>query len=363
MPGPRIRRRAERVAAGGDTVSLYRAKAPLRISFCGGGTDVSPYPEERGGAVLSATIDKYAYASLRPISEPEVRITSLDFGLARTFSASGPLVPDGELDLVKGVWNHFLAEARGSSTPGGCEIFLHSDAPPGSGLGSSSTMVTTLVGVMSEWRRHPLTPYEIAELTYRIERQDLGLAGGRQDQYAATFGGFNFIEFHRDHTVVNPLRLRRDVENELEYALLLCFTGGTRLSAQIVSKQTQSYREGKPEVVAALDRMKEMTVEMKGLLLRGRLTEFGERLHEAWIEKQKLDPAITSSSIDELYRLARAEGAIGGKILGAGGGGFLLLYVPFDRKHRIAERMEAAGGRIVPFAFEGRGLQSWTASD
>lgn len=158
---------------------IVRAKAPLRISFCGGGTDVSPYTEERGGVVLSATIDKYAYASLRPIPEPEIRITSLDFDLTRTYALGARLAPDGELDLVKGVLNHFQCEPseQPAPLPSGVEIFLHSDAPPGSGLGSSSTMVTTLVGVFAEWLRRPLTPYEVAELTYRIERIDLKIAG------------------------------------------------------------------------------------------------------------------------------------------------------------------------------------------
>jgi D-glycero-alpha-D-manno-heptose-7-phosphate kinase len=343
---------------------IVRAKAPLRISFCGGGTDVSPYTEERGGVVLSATIDKYAYASLRPVPEPEVRITSLDYDLTRTYGLDRPLVPDGELDLVKGVLNHFRQAASGGGPfPGGIEIFLHSDAPPGSGLGSSSTMVTTLVGVVAEWLRIPLTPYEIAERTYAIERCDLGIAGGRQDQYAATFGGFNFMEFYKDHTVVNPLRLRRSTVNELEYGLVLCYTGRTRLSARIVERQAQAYKEGRPEVVAALDTMKELTLQMKTLLLTDRIPEFGRMLHETWGWKKKLQEEITNPQIDALYASALEEGATGGKILGAGGGGFLLVMVPFERKHLVAGRLKAGGGEIVPFAFEERGLQTWTVQE
>jgi len=339
---------------------IVRAKAPLRISFCGGGTDVSPYPEERGGVVLSATIDKYAYASLRPRADRVVQVTSLDYDLTRDYPLGEKLAPDGELDLVKGVLNFFQFETE-AGLPTGCDIFIHSDAPPGSGLGSSSTMVTALCGVVSEWARAPLTPYEIAELTYRIERVDLKIAGGRQDQYAATFGGFNFMEFHADHTVVNPLRLRRDTQNELEYALLLCYTGGTRLSAHIVENQTKSYVARKEEVVASLDTMKGLTLEMKALLLRDRIVEFGERLHTAWEAKKRLDAGISNQTIDSLYALARARGAIGGKILGAGGGGFLLVLIPFEQKHHVAQALEAEGGKIVPFAFEGRGLQTWTA--
>jgi D-glycero-alpha-D-manno-heptose-7-phosphate kinase len=338
---------------------IVRAKAPLRISFCGGGTDVSPYTEERGGVVLSATIDKYAYASLRPLEAEEIRVTSLDYDLSRSYPLHRKMEPDGELDLVKGVLNHF----RGDGFPSGLEILVHCDAPPGSGLGSSSTIVTTLVGVVADWLRRPMTPYEVAELTYRIERIDLGISGGRQDQYAATFGGFNFMEFHADYTVVNPLRLRRSTVNELEYALLLCYTGETRLSANIVDKQVRAYRKRQPEVLESLDEMKRLTLELKTLLLTDQIRRFGEGLHEAWEWKKKLQSEITNPRIDALYELARGQGAIGGKILGAGGGGFLLVMAPFERRHVVAQAMEAQGGRIVPFAFEGRGLQTWTAHE
>jgi D-glycero-alpha-D-manno-heptose-7-phosphate kinase len=336
---------------------IYRAKAPLRISFCGGGTDVSPYTEERGGVVLSATIDKYAYAALEPIAEPVARVTSLDFGITREYPLGGHLEPDGELDLVKGTINRFQEDG---AFPSGLEIFLRTDAPPGSGLGSSSTMVTTLVGILAEWLRRPLAPYEMAELTYRIERVDLQIAGGRQDQYAAVFGGFNFMEFRADHTVVNPLRLRPGTINELEVSLLLCFTGHTRLGAHIVEKQARAYAEGQPAVVASLDEMKRLTLEMKALLLRDRLREFGDRLHEAWVWKKQLQSEISSPFIDQLYARARGEGAIGGKILGAGGGGFLLVMAAFEKRHLVAKALEEEGGVIVPFAFEGNGLQAWT---
>ena len=219
----------------------------------------------------------------------------------------------------------------------------------------------TLVGAFSEWLRRPLTPYEIAERTYQIERVELAFAGGRQDQYAATFGGFNFIEFFADHTVVNPLRLRRSTQNELEYALLLCFTGRTRASAHIVENQARSYAAKEEPVVHALDEMKRIAIGMKGLLLRDRIEEFGCSLHEAWLHKKNLDAGITNPHIDELYAAARDAGAIGGKILGAGGGGYLLVFVPFERRRYVEEALRALNGEIQAFAFEERGLQSWTA--
>ncbi|MDZ7262593.1 MAG: GHMP kinase, partial [candidate division KSB1 bacterium] len=209
------------------------------------------------------------------------------------------------------------------------------------------------------WLNQTLTDYEIAELTYKIERIDLKIAGGKQDQYAATFGGFNFIEFYDKITVVNPLRVNPSVINELEYNLLLCYTGTTRLSANIVAHQAQSYIQRKERVVRALDQMKSLTIEMKNCLLRGQLTEFANLLHEAWQYKKDLDEQITNPRIDELYELARKQGVLGGKILGAGGGGYLLLYCPFQRKHQVAEALEKAGAQVVKFSFEPRGLQIW----
>ncbi len=332
----------------------YRSRAPLRISFCGGGTDVSPYPEERGGVVLSATINKYAYASLIPRRDARVKITSLDYDVVAKYEHSKKVKFDGQLDLVKAV----LKRLGGGK---GVDLFVHTDAPPGSGLGSSSTLVVALIGAFREWTGKHLSDYDVAELAYRIERSDLGIAGGRQDQYAATFGGFNFIEFSRDSTVVNPLRIKPDVLNELEYRLLLCYTGQTRLSAGILKRQIDSYVTRKPDVVKALDRLKAYTSRMKNALLLGKLDELGELLHEAWLSKKRLDRDISSARIDELYSTARRNGAVGGKILGAGGGGYLLVLCRFDRKHVVAEKLEKAGGQIVEFGFEFRGLDTWKA--
>jgi D-glycero-alpha-D-manno-heptose-7-phosphate kinase len=261
---------------------------------------------------------------------------------------------DGNLDLIKAVVRAFKVRR-------GADLWVHSDAPPGSGLGSSSTLVVALIGVMSEWLRRPLPDYDVAELAYRIERVDLGLAGGRQDQYASAFGGFNFIEFNADGTVVNPLRIRTDVLNELEYRLLLCYMGQTRQSAKIIERQTAAYRAGEAPVVEALRRLKHETLEMKKALLLGKVDALGELLHEAWESKKKLDEGISNSHVDRLYRLARREGAIGGKMPGAGGGGYFLLLTRFDRKHRVAAVLEKHGGQVVPFQFERRGLVTWAS--
>lgn len=334
---------------------IIRSKAPLRISFCGGGTDVSPYPEERGGVVLSATIDKYAFSSLKTIDNGEIRITSLDYDIVAKYNADQDLVYDGELDLVKAV-------IKKMGYRGGLDMFIHSEAPPGSGLGSSSTMMVSLIGLFKHLLKKPMTDYEIAELAYEVERKDLAIRGGMQDQYAAAFGGFNFIEFLGNTVVVNPLRIPSDTLNELHYRLLLCYTGQTRLSANILKHQTESYVQKKDSVVKALDELKALTVEMKNALLQGRVDDFGVLLHEAWLNKKSLDKNISNTQIDDLYDVARKNGAVGGKILGAGGGGYLLVFCPFDRKHIIAQKLEELSGQVVEFAFEFSGLQTWETS-
>jgi D-glycero-alpha-D-manno-heptose-7-phosphate kinase len=337
------------------TPGYLRARAPLRLSFCGGGTDVSPYPEEHGGMVLSATINQYAYASLRPRRDSRLSITSLDYDMVARYDHPRRMKLDGNLDLIKAV-------VKTMKVRRGADLWVHSDAPPGSGLGASSTLVVALIGVLGAWLKRPISGYEVAELAYRIERVDMKLSGGRQDQYAAAFGGFNFIEFTRESTVVNPLRIRPDVLNELEYRLLLCYMGQTRESANIIDRQTRSYRAGRKSTVQALHRLKTDTLEMKKALLLGKVDLIGELLHEGWENKKRLDEAISNSRVDKLYQIARRAGAIGGKMPGAGGGGYFLLLTRFDRKHKVAAALEKHGGQVVPFQFERRGLLAWSSS-
>ena len=332
----------------------FRARAPLRLSFCGGGTDVSPYPEEHGGMVLSSTINQYAYASLRPRRDSRVTLASLDYDVVAKYDHPRRMKFDGNLDLIKAVVRSFKIKH-------GADLWVHSDAPPGSGLGSSSTLVVALIGLMAEWLRQPRDAYEVAELAYHLERVDMKLAGGRQDHYAAAFGGFNFIEFHKDSTLVTPLRIRKDVIAELEYRLLLCYMGQTRQSAQIIERQVESYREGNSKTVEALHRLKAETLDMKRALLVGDIDAMGELLHQAWENKKKLDHAISNTHVDKLYQVARKEGAIGGKMPGAGGGGYFLLLTRFDRKHRVAAALEKHGGQVVPFQFERRGMTAWAS--
>ena len=333
---------------------LVRSKAPLRISFSGGGTDVPPYPQTKGGVVLSSTINKYAYASLIPLKDKnEIKVVSLDYERTLEYKNEEDLEYNGDLDLVKSVIKNMKTVNKG------IEIYLHSDAPPGSGLGSSSTMVVSLIGLFRHWLNMPLTNYDIADLAYKIERVDLGIKGGLQDQYAATFGGFNFIEFLENMVIVNPLKIPDDIVEELNYSLLLCYTGKRRLSANIIKEQVDGVLKKKEGVIRAMDELKSITIKMKNALLQGKLNDFGGLLHYAWENKKKMASKITAPFIDEMYEAACKKGALGGKILGAGGGGYLLVYAPFNRRHIIAEELERLGGQMVTFDFEFKGLRTW----
>ena len=302
--------------------------------------------------MLSTTIDKYAYATLAPAKGEGLTVRSLDYNVVARYDTPADLRYNGELDLVK-------AALKWMGVKEGARLFIHSDAPPGSGLGSSSTMAVALVGLLQRYLKRPMTDYEIAEAAYIIERKELGIQGGMQDQYAATFGGFNLIEFNPTSVIVNPLRVPRDILNELEYHLLLCYTGRTRLSANILRDQVESYRQKKEDVMAALDEMKTLTVKMKNALLTGNLEDFGLMMHEAWLQKKRLASQISSPQIDKMYDTGLKTGALGGKILGAGGGGYIVFYCDFERKHMVAEALEKLGGKVVEFRFDSEGLCTW----
>jgi len=335
---------------------LIRSKAPLRISFAGGGTDVPPFQEQEGGCVLNATINKYAYGTLRPRNDHRIQIASVDFGILLNCDADS-LVYDGKLDLIKAAIHKF------GYSNSGFGLFLESDAPPGSGLGSSSSMMVTLVGLLKEYRGLPLTDYEIAHRAYVIERRELGIRGGLQDQYAASFGGFNFMEFYRDRVIVNPLRISQHTINELEHNLFLCYTGQTRLSDRIIEDQTTRYTQKEEDTLQGLREQKTLAVEMKNALLQHRFNTFGELLHQAWLSKKRMSPKISSPTIDGFYEAARKQGALGGKIMGAGGGGYMLFYCPFELKHKVAHTLQRMGATPSEFGFAPNGLQTWRVGE
>lgn len=340
-----------------DKKQLIRSKAPLRISFAGGGTDVPPYCDERGGAVLNSTIDRFAYCTISPRVDKEITIRSLDYGIVENWRACGDMFAyDGNLDLIKAVLNHFEVDR-------GFDMFLHCEAPPGSGLGSSSTVIVSIIGAMAEWLNEPLSQYDIAHLAYVLERKELGQAGGKQDQYASVFGGFNFMEFVGSQTIVTPLRVKANILNELHYQLLLGNTGKTRDSSNIIQSQTDGYREKREQVVDALDNTKRLAKETKDALLRGNIRQIGELLNESWAYKKRFTSKISNDRIDAIYDAALANGAIGGKISGAGGGGFMFFICEYDRKHSVANELTKLGVEIVNYNFDKYGLQTWRYCD
>lgn len=336
-----------------NTSTVIRARAPLRISFAGGGTDLPHYYEENGGAVLSSTINRYAFATLRPCQDDSIQIRLLESGHKAQYKLGEDASErDGAFDLV-------TAAIQRMGSHRGFELDLRSDAPRGSGLGGSSAATAAILGAMVEYLGAVLDPYEMAELNYIIERNDLKIAGGKQDQYATTFGGFNLLEFSRDRVEVTPLRLAPDVLHDLEDHLLLCYTGKVRPSLGIVETRMHAFEQHDDIILAGMHRLHRMAYEAKEILLRGRLREFGALLDEGMVLKRAMSPKVSTPFIDELYDRAKCAGAIGGKLLGAGGGGYLLLLVEERSRFKVRENLEAAGGAVTDFSFQDKGLQTW----
>jgi D-glycero-alpha-D-manno-heptose-7-phosphate kinase len=332
---------------------IIRAKSPLRISFGGGGTDLPHWYTQHGGAVFSSTINRYAYVTLYPRDDKAVRIRSLDMGYHVQYDVSEGPIYDGVLDLAKAAIHRLGADR-------GMDLDVRSDAPAGSGLGGSSALTAAVIGAVAAYTGQSLDAYDLAELNFEIERHDLRIAGGKQDQYATTFGGFNLIEFYSDRVLVNPLVIDRDLLNDLETHLLLCYTGRVRADLGLVNKQVKMCQEGRLESHQGLQRLYDLAFEMKESLLRGRLGEFGALLHEAYINKKRMNPDVAAGTIaDRLYQEALDHGATGGKLLGAGGGGYLLLYCETDKQHEVRKALQDLGGQFTEFAFDGLGLQSW----
>jgi len=329
-----------------------RASAPLRISFAGGGTDVPPYPAAHGGAVLSVTIDRCATAELRPRADGDYHVESLDL-MARAAFAPDELVFDGHLDLIKAVLRDLTARRPGR----GLDLTLATDAPPGSGLGSSSALVVAMLGAVGAATGRSWSPAELAWRAYQVERVDLKVEGGMQDQYAAAFGGLNFIEFHGDDRVeVHPVPVAAAVLEELERSLLLAWSGQSRTDGGILRRQVDGVLGGSARSLASLGALKALAVAMRDALLDGDLASFADGLHEGWEQKRRLAAGVATPRLDELYAVGRAAGAAGGKVLGAGGGGFLLFSIPPERRARVAQELEAAGAPCSAVRFDLRGM-------
>ncbi len=339
---------------------IIRARAPLRLGLGGGGTDVSPYCDLFGGLVLNATIDKYAYTVVEPWDAHRgLQLTASDKQETWTGHAVSKLPLDGKLDLHKGVYNRIVQEFNGgNSLP--MRLTTHTDAPPGSGLGSSSTLVVSMIKAFVEWLNLPLGEYDIARLAFEIERHDVGLAGGRQDQYAATFGGFNFMEFHpHEHVVVNPLRIKNWIISELEASLLLYFGGVSRDSARIIDEQTSNVNAKDSTAIGAMHALKHEALSMKECLLKGDFNGLVDSMEAGWQAKKCMASSISNPRIEASYELAKRAGMRAGKISGAGGGGFMMLLVDPVRRMEVIRALSTAPGQVYNCHFTEIGTQGW----
>jgi D-glycero-alpha-D-manno-heptose-7-phosphate kinase len=351
-----LRREGRRVS---DRDRVIRARAPLRLGLAGGGTDVSPYADTYSGAIINVTIDKYAYASIRMRTDGKVVFNSVDLGVTDSFDAGVPIPAGSTLKLHRGVYERITGQFN-IDEPLAITLTTHVDAPMGSGLGSSSALVVAMVGAFCDLLKLPLGEYEIARLAFDIERIDLSLEGGRQDQYAATFGGFNFMEFHaNERVVVNPLRIRPHTHNELESSILLTFSGVSRESAKIISSQSKSVGVG-GKSLEAMHQLKAEATSMKEALLFGKIREVADILASGWEAKKRTSPSVSTPEVEHLFNIALTNGAMAGKLSGAGGGGFAMFIVDPDVRPSLEKVLrEHTSAQPATCKFTLEGLNTW----
>jgi len=342
-------------------VMKIRSRAPLRLGLAGGGTDVSPYCDAFGGAILNATIGYYAYATIEPLDDGTVELASADQRNGGKYPSDALLVPDGNLDLLKHIHNYAVENfAAGDSLS--LRLTTRVDVPPGSGLGGSSTLTVAALKAYAEWLTWPFDNYELANAAYVVERERAALRGGRQDQYAAAFGGFNFMEFGRDGRVlVNPLRIAPAVVSELEASLLLFYTGDSRSSAAIIEEQARNVEAGNTIAVEAMHQVKQEAFQMKECLLRGDFEQLHRVLRKSWDSKKSMATGIVSERIESLYHCALNAGAFCARISGAGGGGFMTFFTDPMRKLQVADSLSRceSNGIVYGCHFTHAGAQAW----
>lgn len=339
---------------------IIKSRAPLRLGLAGGGTDVSPYSDIYGGAILNASISSYAFATIEPLDNGKIEFHAGHTSEVLTFDSAETLpLTNRAYELQCGVYNHVVKNF--AKKPLSFRMTTWIDAPQGSGLGTSSTLVVAILGAFTEWLKIPLGKYDIAHKAYEIERIEMGMAGGKQDQYAATFGGVNYLEFlANDKVIVNPLSIKEDVLNELESDLVLYFTETNRESANIITHQVENVKKNNEEAIAAMHRLKEQALMMKECLLRGDVNQIGDVLNMGWVNKKKMATQISNTLLDTIYETALKNGATGGKISGAGGGGFMFFYCPGTSRLKVQQSLVQFGGRVKSFTFTQQGLTTWT---
>lgn len=338
---------------------LVRSRAPLRLGLAGGGTDVSPYADVYGGIILNASIDRYAHVTVERLAADQIEFVAADQGVVWRGTTAAPWPDDERVRLHAGVYRRFIRDFN-AGEPLPLRLSSAADSPAGSGLGTSSSLVVAMCEAMRHLLDVPLGPYELAHLAFEIERIDLGLAGGRQDQYAAAFGGFNFMEFNKDdRVIINPLRIDRRILNELEASLVTYFTGVSRASASIIEEQVRNVDAGATASIEAMHALKQGAHEMKEALLRGRCDKVAAILERGWQAKKQTASGISSKTIDEVYEAAKAAGALGGKVSGAGGGGFMMFICDPPRRPEVLAVLRTFGGDASPCHFSERGAESW----
>lgn len=337
---------------------IVRSKAPLRLGLAGGGTDVSPFSDIYGGCILNETISLYAYCDIVPRQDGKIIFITEDRGERFESVSKRELPMDGNLDLLKAIYNRVIKDFDLPAQS--FELHTFVDAPAGSGLGTSSTLVVAVLGAFVQWLSLPLAEYDIASLAYSIEREDLCLAGGKQDQYAATFGGFNFMEFYSDNKViVNPLRIKDKIINELSRNIVLFYTSTSRDSAAIIERQQKNVISNNTKSIDAMQQLKKQAVLMKEALLKNDLDKIGDILNLGWEYKRQMASGISTNLFEDVYRAALEAGARGGKISGAGGGGYIFFYCPDCVRYKVIDVLNNFGGKVRRFEFTKEGLQTW----
>jgi len=334
-----------------ESFPILRGKAPLRISFAGGGTDLPYFFEKHGGAVINTTIDKYCYATIIKRADSKIVIDS-DISGHIVVSSLDELERSGRFNLVKALIKLM--------NPGfGFELYLHNDLPTGRGLGASASFAVLIIALLGQLQGKKLTDQKIAEIAYKAEREELDIKGGWQDQYAAVTGGFTFMEFNQDKNIIYPLRLKEEVVNELSSRMLLCYVGETHRSGEVHKEQEETFKENEIDIVKNLHDLKGKAIQIRDCLLSNDLDKIGPLLHDSWMNKKKLSKSISSPKIDSLYEIGLNSGATGGKLLGAGNGGYIMFYYTPTRRNQLIRALKEAGGEIMGFNFDFSGTKIW----
>jgi D-glycero-alpha-D-manno-heptose-7-phosphate kinase len=334
----------------------YRSKAPLRIGLAGGGTDLDTYCNKFGGYVLNTSISLYVHCTLEEIDDKKIIFEATDLEQNITLESSNYLSLNGNMDLYKGIYNKIIKDF--DIKPLSFKLTTYSDVPSGSGLGGSSTLVVAIIKTFTEWLNLPLGEYDIARLAFDIEREDIGIVGGAQDHYAATFGGFNFMEFYDNkRVIVNPLRVKNWIVDELEESMILYFTNITREASQI-EKEKKKLLDDETSL-KAMHEVKEDATLMKEYLLKGDIRKFSEILGKSWESKKRVSVSISNSEIDRVYDLAMLHGAYSGKVSGAGGGGFMFFMINPTKKLQLIKELNKQQGEVINFHFVKDGTKGW----